>query len=243
MVTSGVFRRIFSSISQQNPYHYRMAICIIPARGNSKRLPGKNLLEFKGKPLVQIAAETAVSSGIFSEVIVSSEDAKILAITEKVSGVRNSKRPEILSGDDIRADDVVRWEIAKISSDPRTVYCCLLPTTPLLSPDILADAANKYSGGVLFGVIPTSESPYRSFVLEPGGTKLNALYPKMLNLQSQEYPQTVVDAGQFYFAFAHIWNQYFSITAYPEPSGFILDPKLAIDINYPGDWDKLVQHS
>jgi pseudaminic acid cytidylyltransferase len=229
--------------SHVNPYPYSMAICIIPARGNSKRLPGKNLLSFHGKPLVQIAVETAISAGCFSKVIVSSEDSNVLAATEGIAGVINSRRPEILSGDDIRADDVVRWEISRIPDQSDSVICCLLPTTPLLSPRVLADAASKYTSGVLFGVIPTSETPFRSFTQEPGSTKLNALYPEMLNLQSQGYPQTVVDAGQFYFARAQIWDQNYSITACAEAHGFMLDPKLAIDINYPADWDKLIQHS
>lgn len=233
----------FNSFSRRAPYPYCMAICIIPARGNSKRLPGKNLLTFHGKPLVQIAAETAVSAGCFSKVIVSSEDSNILAATMNIPGVFNSKRPEILSGDNVRADDVIRWEISRVSLEDDSIYCCLLPTTPLLSPKILAEAASRYTDGVLFGVIPTSETPYRSFVLEPSSGKLDALHPEMLTLQSQDYPQTVVDAGQFYFARAQIWNQNFSITACKNATGFVLNPKLAIDINYPLDWDKLIQNS
>jgi CMP-N-acetylneuraminic acid synthetase len=220
-----------------------VSICIIPARGNSKRLPGKNLLNFRGKPLVQIAAETAVSSGCFRKVIVSSEDSNILSATKEIPGVTNSERPFILSGDNTRADEVIRWEIVRNSLAPESLVCCLLPTTPLLAPDLLLDAANKYTGGVLFGVIPTSETPYRSFRLESDGSTMNALFPEMLNLQSQDYPQTVVDAGQFYFANANTWNQNFSITACTEAKGYLLDPKLAIDLNYPEDWHKLLENT
>lgn len=236
------FQVEFNKFSQLSAYPYFMAICIIPARGNSKRLPGKNLLDYFGKPLVQIAAETAVSAGCFSRVIVSSEDSKILAATEGIEGVINSLRPAALSGDDIRADDVVRWEISRNSGGPQTLFCCLLPTTPLLTPTILAEAAAQYKSGALFGVIPTSETPFRSFQLDQDGTTMNALFPEMLNRQSQDYPQTVVDAGQFYFASADIWNQNFSITACTDAKGFVLDPKLAIDINYPEDWEKITQH-
>jgi CMP-N-acetylneuraminic acid synthetase len=100
-----------------------------------------------------------------------------------------------------------------------------------------------YASGVLFGVIPSSETPFRSFKLNSDDSGLEALFPKMLNLQSQDYPVTVVDAGQFYFAQAGVWIQNFSITACPEAKGFLLDPRLAIDINYPGDWDKINQNA
>lgn len=192
---------------------------------------------------MQIAAETAVSANCFSRVIVSSEDPHILSATEGLSGVTNSKRPEVLSGDDIRADEVIRWEIAQNALDSDTLVCCLLPTTPLLAPNLLTEAANKYTEGVLFGVIPTSETPYRSFRLESDGSTINPLFPEMLKLQSQDYPQSVVDAGQFYFANANTWNQNFSITACANTKGFLLDPRLAIDLNYPEDWDKLIRHS
>lgn len=217
-----------------------MAICIIPARGNSKRLPGKNLLNFRGKPLVQIAAEKAVSAGCFDKVIVTSEANEILEIARGIPGVIASIRPGKLSEDDVRADDVIRWELSKNSENFDTVVCCLLPTTPLLSPETLLAAARQYTEGVLFGVIPTSESPFRSFELEQDGVTLRALFPEMLNLQSQSYAKTVVDAGQFYFARANIWQQNFSITACREAKGYVLDPKSAIDINYPQDWQKLV---
>jgi len=220
-----------------------MTICVIPARGNSKRLPGKNLLKFQGKPLVQIAVETAISSGCFSKVIVSSEDSRIISLVRDIPNSIASVRPVELSGDDIRADEIIRWEIEKNASSHEEVYCCLLPTTPLLTPIVLAQAFRMYASGVLFGVIPSSETPFRSFKLNSDDSGLEALFPKMLNLQSQDYPVTVVDAGQFYFAQAGVWIQNFSITACPEAKGFLLDPRLAIDINYPGDWDKINQNA
>ncbi len=224
-------------------YYTRVAICVIPARGNSKRLPGKNLLNFRGKPLVQIAAETAIASGSFSKVVISSEDPKVLSAVKDIAGVTLSVRPEKLSDDNVRADEIVRWEISQLSLGLEMVYCCLFPTTPFLTPELLAEAAQKYSGGVLFGVIPNSESPYRSFEVISGSNDLRALFPERLTGQSQDYPKTVVDAGQFYLAQAGVWNQYASITACPEARGFLLNPELAIDINNPSDWQKLIQNS
>ena len=192
---------------------------------------------------MQIAVETAISSGCFSTVIVSSEDPRVLTLVREIPNSIASVRPVELSGDDVRADEVIRWEIEQNASGQEEVYCCLLPTTPLLTPIVLAQALRTYTHGVLFGVIPTSETPFRSFNFNSDDLSLEALFPKMLNLQSQDYPVTVVDAGQFYIAQAGVWNQNFSITACPEAKGFLLDPRLAIDINYPEDWDRINQNS
>lgn len=218
-----------------------MTICVIPARGNSKRIPGKNLLSFNGKPLVRLAAELAVASKGFDKVIVSSEDPVIFSALKDVEGIILSPRPEDLSEDHIRADEIVRWEISKLPDDPDRVICCLFPTTPLLTAEVLLKAENLYSDGVLFGVVPNSESPYRSFRIASEDFKLCALFPEMLNGQSQDYPLTVVDAGQFYFAKTKIWQEYESITAYPQVQGFLLDPELAIDINNPKDWQRILE--
>lgn len=217
-----------------------MDVCVIPARGGSKRLPRKNLLKFNGIPLVQIAMQTALETGCFDQIILSSEDSEILDTAKNIPQVAISSRPAELSGDDVRADDVIRWEINKLSLSQSDTVCCLLPTTPLLTPEVLLCARNEFNNsGVLFGVVETTESPFRSFQISEESGRLDSLFPNMLVKQSHEYPKTVVDAGQFYFANTLTWIENYSITAAKECIGFLLAPDLAIDINYPEDWDRL----
>ncbi len=217
-----------------------MDICIIPARGTSKRLPRKNLLKFNGVPLVQIAMQTAIETGCFDQVILSSEDSEILGTARNTPEVAISLRPPELSQDDIRADDVIRWEINKLSLSQSDTVCCLLPTTPLLTPEVLLRARSEFRNpGILFGVVETSETPFRSFQIRGESGQLKSLFPEMLLKQSHEYPKTVVDAGQFYFANAQTWLENYSITAAEGCVGFLLESDLAIDINYPEDWERL----
>ena len=217
-----------------------MDICIIPARGGSKRLPRKNLLEFDGVPLVKLAIQTAVGAGCFDQVILSSEDSEILQIGASVPMASVSQRPLELSKDEVRADEVIRWEINRLSLEPTDSVCCLLPTTPLLTSEVLLRAYNQFGGkGILFGVAETTETPFRSFEFDSSSGALDSLFPEMLNKQSHDYPKTVVDAGQFYFAPAISWAENFSITAAVGCTGFLLDSDLAVDINYPADWDRL----
>ena len=220
-----------------------MNICIIPARGGSKRLPRKNLLEFGGVPLVKLAILTAVNSGCFDQVILSSEDSEILQIGTSVPGASVSQRPPELSKDEVRADEVIRWEIRRLSLLPTDLVCCLLPTTPLLTPEVLRKAYDQVGGnGVLFGVAQTTETPFRSFEFNSETGALSSLFPEMLNKQSHDYPRTVVDAGQFYFASAISWAENFSITAAKDSTGFLLESDLAVDINYPADWDRITRN-
>ena len=84
-----------------------MNICVIPAKGNSRRLPGKNKMLFKGKPMVQRAIESAQRSYIFNRIIVSSDDLEILSIAASFPYVIPLFRLSSLSGDDVSVDDVV----------------------------------------------------------------------------------------------------------------------------------------
>lgn len=70
-------------------------LCIIPARGGSKRIPRKNIIDFLGKPLIAYSIENALNSGIFDEVILSSDDEEIIKVAlkygVKVPFVRDKK--------------------------------------------------------------------------------------------------------------------------------------------------------
>ncbi len=217
-----------------------MDICVIPARGSSKRLPRKSLLKFNGVPLVQIAMQTAIGAGCFDQVVLSSEDSEILEIAKSIQMISVSPRPHDLSQDDVRADDVIRWEIDRLSLSPTDTVCCLHSTTPLLTSKVLLDARTKFNNrGVLFGVTETIQTPFRSFQFNSDSGVLISMFPEMLLKQSNEYPRTVVDAGQFYYAAASTWIENFSITAAKESFGYMLESELAIDLNSPEDWERL----
>lgn len=216
-----------------------MKICIIPARGGSKRLPRKNLLLFRGKPMVQIALETAINSGFFNKVVLSSEDPEILNIGYKIDSVEVLKRDFILSEDEVRADDVIRQVAKSLGLNDYDLVCCLLPTTPLLTVEVFREALNSYSDkGVTFGVTKSLQTPFRSFTMEADG-KLDSLFPEKLDEQSNNYPETFNDAGQFYIATKKEWDSNFSITASAEVYGFELEIEKSIDINTPKDWELL----
>lgn len=222
-------------------------ICIIPARGGSKRIPRKNLLVYKGKPLVEWAVKRAAEAEIFKAIYLSSDSHEILNSVGHYRELIKLERDPILAEDNVRADDVVRDLVnqLKISSD--NVLCCLLPTTPLLSSSDLSDAfkimkTSMATVDVVFGITKSRETPFRTFTLS-NEQMLSALFPEKLLEQSNEYPETYTDAGHFYFAKARTWKKYYSITAARVSKGYILDNSKCIDINSIQDWERFLREN
>ena len=76
-----------------------MNICVIPARGGSKRIPRKNIKEFCGKPMIAWSIEAAIESGCFDRIIVSTDDAEIADVAEKFGATIPFMRPAELADD------------------------------------------------------------------------------------------------------------------------------------------------
>lgn len=111
-----------------------MRICaFIPARSNSKGLPGKNKKLFSGKPLVQWSIEQAQSSGVFTDIFVSSDDKDIIKIADSCNVIPVERNPE-LATDTTRIDEVLYDFFVR--PENKCDYICLLnPTSPLRLPE------------------------------------------------------------------------------------------------------------
>jgi len=219
-----------------------MTVCVIPARKGSKRLPGKNRLLFQGKPLVLIAAERALESKIFNRIIVNTDDPLIILLFDEHPLIECVMRPSHLGDDEVRADDVVRWQIAHLQLDLSEVVCCLLPTTPGLTSIEISMIYREFMQSPespLFGVIKVNQTPFRNFLMMDD-KRLIPLFPEKLLLQSHEYPATYLDAGQLYFANVDTWNKTFSITSNSLSRGYPLSAATHPDINTAEDWEYFI---
>jgi CMP-N-acetylneuraminic acid synthetase len=112
------------------------AICIIPARGGSKRLPRKNLMLFNGKPMLWHAIDTARESRCFSDIIVSTDDMDIAKLAAN-RGARFSKRLWHDPDGAVGTQEVTRQTLHQECISTKKYVCCLYPTTPLLKPEHL----------------------------------------------------------------------------------------------------------
>ena len=121
-------------------------VCIIPARGNSKEIIDKNIINFCGKPLIAWSIEQALASKHITNVYVSSDSDKILNISIKY-GAKEIKRPEILAQDESSSEEALVHAINEIEqSDGNKIdlVVFLQGTSPLRSLEDIDEAINLF---------------------------------------------------------------------------------------------------
>lgn len=177
-------------------------IAIIPARGGSKRIPKKNITPFLGKPIIAYSIETAINSGLFDQVIVSTDSEEIAEISMKYGAIIPFYRSVKNSDDYATTDDVLQEVINKLIETNINFdnFCCIYPTSPLLSIKNLSSAFthmidNDYDG--VFGITNFSYPIYRGLVINDG--KAEMIWPENKQKRSQELPTVYHDSGQFYW--------------------------------------------
>lgn len=108
-------------------------ICVIPARGGSKRIPGKNMRPFLGVPIIKRVWNTAIMSELFDDIIVSSEDARILSYAVG-QGIHVLRRPPQLALDHVGLEPVLADVLSRVRAD---VVCLMLATAVLVDENNL----------------------------------------------------------------------------------------------------------
>ena len=178
-------------------------IAIIPARGGSKRIPGKNIRHFLGKPIIAYSIEAAIHSGVFSEVMVSTDDPKIARIATEYGASVPFFRSDANSGDNATTAAVIVEVLNQYSASADRQFdnsCCIYPTAPFVTAYRLREAADILNASNADAVIPVSAFSYpvlRSLIIEEG--KLKFKWPEYMSARSQDLPLHYHDAGQFYF--------------------------------------------
>ena len=177
-------------------------ICIIPARGGSKRIPRKNIKDFLGKPIIAYSIEAALNSGIFDEVMVSTDDDEIAQIAlqygAKVPFMRSANTAnDYATTADVLLEVLECYAQQGISFD---TLCCLYATAPFVSTKHLQDGFALLTGDIdsAFTIVPYSYPIQRSLLVTDGKTHM--AHPEHKNSRSQDLETHYHDAGQFYFS-------------------------------------------
>ncbi len=178
-------------------------LCIIPARGGSKRIPGKNIKPFLGKPIIAYSIEVALDSGLFDEVMVSTDDNEIAEVAKRYGAKVPFMRSAESSGDLATTAEVL-IEVLKAYQQYGREFeytCCIYPTAPLLNTRSLKKGWDEMQIGEFDSVFPVVEFSYpiwRSLKLEED-KKISMNWPEHQNTRSQDLPKAYHDAGQFYW--------------------------------------------
>lgn len=178
-------------------------IAIITARGGSKRIPRKNIKTFLGKPIIVYSIEAALASGIFDEVMVSTDDGEIAQIAKEAGANVPFMRSKETSNDFATTTDVLLEVLREYEANGKKFdyMACLYPTNPFISPEKLKKAMELISENDYAEVLPVvqfSFPPQRSYVLDEEGT-LVYKWEEFKNSRSQDLQKMYHDAGQFYF--------------------------------------------
>ena len=176
-------------------------LAIITARGGSKRIPRKNIKPFLGKPIIAYSIEAALKSGLFDEVMVSTDDQEIAEIARTYGAKVPFFRSEATSNDYATTVDVLLevLETYEKRGEAFDVACCLYPTAPFITADRLREGMSLLEGSdcdVVLPVVAFSYPPKRGLVIRDG--HLIFEYPEYLNTRSQDIETSYHDVGQFY---------------------------------------------
>lgn len=175
-------------------------VCIIPARGGSTRLPGKNMIDFFGRPIIDWVIDTAFKSRVFDEIIVSTDSEAIYLHVGANTGAKPMMRPLELCGDKSETD------VLKSVMDSEAVdeACRIYPFAVLLTPRRIKDGLEVFEDGIRRGLDAVIEvqqyrqPPQRGFVLD-NQLKMEYIRPEGVEQRTQDLPVIYHDAATFMF--------------------------------------------
>jgi pseudaminic acid cytidylyltransferase len=213
-------------------------IAIIPARSGSKRIPGKNLKEFFGEPIITYAIKNALESGLFDKVMVSTDSDEIKKIALKCGAEVPFLRSEKNSDDTATTANVLGEVLLNYekSGEIFDTACCIYPTSVLITTEKLKEGAIQLEKGnfdSVVSVIKYGHPIQRGF--KASNNKIEMLWPENRTKRSQDLETVYHDAGQFYFfKVAEFIN---NKQLFTENTGFVLLSEYeAQDIDNPDDW-------
>ena len=214
-------------------------LAIITARGGSKRIPRKNIKKFCSKPIIAYSIKAAIESGVFDEIMISTEDEEIARISEEYGAKIPFFRSEKTASDYATTTDVLMEVLDEYAKRGMhfDLACCIYPTAPFITSDRLKEAVEtlkESDADTLIPVVGFSYPPQRALVIEDG--RLVFKYPEYLVARSQDLEKHYHDAGQFYV---------FKTKAFKETGNLmkgniipmILDEMEVQDIDTEQDWE------
>ncbi|MBD5537293.1 MAG: pseudaminic acid cytidylyltransferase [Lachnospiraceae bacterium] len=177
-------------------------LAVITARGGSKRIPRKNIKPFLGKPILLYSIQAALASGVFDEVMVSTEDEEIAELARnegaKVPFFRSSDTAnDYATTADVLLEVLEQYRELGVQFD---YICCIYPTAPFVLAERLKEAMEKLTAqeaDALLPVVRFSFPPQRSVVMGEDGF-LQFKWQEYMLARSQDLEPFYHDAGQFY---------------------------------------------
>lgn len=217
-----------------------MNVAVIPARGGSKRIPRKNIKAFHGKPMIAYSIESAKESGCFDRIIVSTDDEEIAKVAIEWGAEVPFMRPASISDDFSTTMDVMKHAVDWCVSQGWNVenVCCIYATAPFLSSESLKEGlATLDTASIDYTFSATTFAFPIQRALKVGRDEYVEMFsPEHMNTRSQDLPEAIHDAGQFYWGKMASYLQ--EKAFFTNRSKAILLPRKRVqDIDTPEDWE------
>lgn len=213
-------------------------LCIIPARGGSKRIPRKNIKPFMGKPIIAYSIEAALQSGLFDEVMVSTDDEEIAGIAREY-GARVPFMRSLETANDFATTVDVMFEVLeyykKLQKEFDTL-CCIYSTAPFVTVNKLRNAYELMDSkrfDSIFTAVAFSYPVQRGLKMQDG--KIQMVWPEYRDKRSQDLEPIYHDAGQFYIS--KIQSLYFHKSFWGTNTGGLIQSEMEVqDLDTETDW-------
>ncbi|MDR2942396.1 MAG: pseudaminic acid cytidylyltransferase [Treponema sp.] len=213
-------------------------IAIITARGGSKRIPKKNIKDFFGRPMLSYAISACKDSGIFSEIMVSTDSEEIAEVANN-SGARVPFMRSPKTADDFASTfDVLEEVINNYKKEGQEFdhLCCVYPCVPFLSGKTLQNAYAQLAESGSDALQPVCKFPVpvewamkiENGILVPNDRKAQLI-------RSQDLTPKYFDVGMFYMIKTAIMLKEKSLTP-PKTMAYIMDEREVQDIDTIDDW-------
>jgi len=211
---------------------------VIPARGGSKGVPGKNIRLVGGKPLIAWTIEAAKSSKFLDHVVLTSDDPEILAAAQNYNCDAPFVRDSHLAGDTTPTIDVV---LDALDRCPGYEWVVLLqPTSPLRTTQDIDQAVEHciaYNAPSCVSVCSAQESPYWMFTLNQD-KNLTPLLPNAAVTRRQDLPSVYTLNGAIYVAMTE-WLRQQRTFLTPDTVAYVMPVERSLDIDTESDFLQL----
>ena len=216
---------------------------LIPARGGSKGVPGKNIKKLCGKPLIEYSIEAALKSDRLSEVVVSTDDEEIAKVSRNAGASVPFPRPEPLARDSSPTIDAVLHAVKNLAALGSTydAVCLLQPTNPLISSAIIDKSISKFEKTTTDSMISVREiphnfNPFWAFVEDSNDCLVSATGSKNFPSRRQDLQKAYHRDGVIYLVRTEIIIKQKSL--YGNSIGYInLSNETHVNIDTMKDWE------
>ena len=213
-------------------------LCIIPARGGSKRIPRKNIKNFLGKPIIAYSIESAINSGLFTEIMVSTDDSEIADIAIQYGAVVPFMRSKENANDHATTMQVLIEVIDAYTAKGCSFdqFCCIYPTAPFVTEKTLKDAFGLFDRNNFDSLFPVMKYsfPIQRSLKKNIDSMLTYSFEETKNMRSQDLSDRFHDAGQFYWFKKEVLETDSIVTA--RTGGIEINELQGQDIDSDMDW-------